>query len=131
VNYIGIDTRYNEREEQIPGPFANGTNYAAWKANALTRRIMSKEQQDWICTNLQTSTSKYQLIANQLNFVDTTDIECTGKYSASDDQWVSYKLSQKELLQCIVTNKVKNVIINTGGEHHYCCFKFQFQPFRI
>jgi phosphodiesterase/alkaline phosphatase D-like protein len=52
----------------------------------------------------------------QLLFTDFVDVERQQKYSASADQWVSYKASQKALLDGV--KNVRNVIVYTGDIHN-------------
>jgi hypothetical protein len=52
----------------------------------------------------------------QLLFTDFVDVEHQQKYSASADQWVSYKASQKALLDGV--KNVRNVIVYTGDIHN-------------
>eukprot|EP00953_Heterococcus_sp_UTEX-ZZ885_P033884 17597-Heterococcus_DN1.PRE.1 len=77
---------------------------------------MSDTQMSWLVNNMQTAPQKWKVIGNQLLITDFVDVERQKKYSASADQWVSYKASQKALLDGV--ENVRNVIVYTGDIHN-------------
>ena len=80
------------------------------------RDYLGAEQMSFLQGGLNTSTSKWKVIANEVVAMSLNGVD--GK-SAGVDDWVGYPTEREALLQAIRNNNVKNVVFATGDYHTF------------
>lgn len=102
-----LDTRLQGREEQ---GWAN--------ANAQGRTILGRDQFDWLCHNMDTSTAQWQVIGQQVMMApfDVNPLPWGQQYGNSD-QWDGYATERFSLYDSIFANNVQNMVVLTGDIH--------------
>ncbi|MCX6388270.1 MAG: alkaline phosphatase D family protein [Solirubrobacterales bacterium] len=84
--------------------------------NTPARDYLGAEQMSFLQGGLNTSTSKWKVIANEVIAMALNEVD--GK-SAGVDDWVGYPTEREALLQAIRSHNVKNVVFATGDYHTF------------
>ncbi|MCX6393610.1 MAG: alkaline phosphatase D family protein [Solirubrobacterales bacterium] len=84
--------------------------------NTPERAYLGAEQMSFLQGGLNTSTSKWKVIANEVVAMALNEVN--GK-SAGVDDWVGYPTERESLLQAIRSHNVKNVVFATGDYHTF------------
>lgn len=102
-----LDTRLEGREEQ------------GWAdANAQGRTILGRDQFDWLCHNMDTSTAQWQILGQQVMMAPFKINPLPwGQQYGNSDQWDGYATERLNLYDSIFANNVQNVVVLTGDIH--------------
>ncbi len=106
INFIFLDTRLV------------GRNYARGLDNADTNKTMlGKQQFEWFTNQLynsqNTDTTVWKIVAQQVMFA----LLLINKKAINPDQWDGYQHEREQVLEFILKNNIKNVVILTGDIH--------------
>ncbi len=104
-NLYMLDTRLEGREEQV------GTTSPL--LNSATRTLLGNTQYNWLKNELINSTARWNIIGQQ---VMIAPLKIAG-IPVNTDQWDGYPAERNKLLNDILINNVKNVVVLTGDIH--------------
>ncbi len=119
-----VDTRLEARDEQIN----DITNPALYSPN---RTLLGQTQKQWLLDQLQSSTAKWKIVANQVIFSEfhvgwaaNAQLGQTPQSLESQflDIWDGYPAERNSLIDALATQATKNVIILTGDFHSTFAF---------
>jgi alkaline phosphatase D len=96
-----LDTRLYDRDLQ------------GGAVNNPAKKLLGPEQLAWLTSELQNSTAKWKIIAQQVMVAQLTPFGLT----INDDQWEGYTADRKRLFDHILANNIQNVIFLTGDIH--------------
>lgn len=103
-----LDTR-QYRDDQV---------YSSEKADNPGRTILGDEQEDWLVDGLNASTSRWNVLANQVPLAATDenanpDVQNFG----GGDKWDGYRADRKTLLDVMAADSDLNPVVITGDVH--------------
>jgi alkaline phosphatase D len=104
VDFVMLDTRMDDRNEQRKGVRQNRTLYG-------------QQQESWLFNNLKTSKTVWRLIGNQVMFAPFIQNILGWEIPLFSDIWVGYPKSRNNLLDFMMENKINNTIMFTGDFH--------------
>ncbi len=96
-----LDTRLIARTEQT-------TNY-----NDPNKTLLGTDQFNWLTTNLQNSTARWNLLGNQ---VMMAPLEVFGT-PVNKDQWDGYAYEREQFQNFVTNNNIGNLVVLTGDIH--------------
>jgi alkaline phosphatase D len=82
----------------------------------LSRTIMGEEQEKWLFRNLETSSARWNVLAQQVLIAQKDDKEGPAVGFGSD-RWDGFVASRNRLFDAIRKNKLSNVVVLTGDTH--------------
>ena len=105
INLNAIDSRHYAREIQLSAsdPLTNDTN----------RTMLGHDQLDWLITGLETSTARWNVLANQ---VMMGPLKALGQV-VNTDQWDGYPVEREKIWNTVINNNVSNFVVLTGDIH--------------
>ncbi|WP_224995309.1 alkaline phosphatase D family protein [Cesiribacter sp. SM1] len=119
-----VDTRLEARDQQIN----DITNLALYSP---TRTLLGQTQKQWLLNQLQASTARWKVLANQVIF---SEFHVGWAASAQQGQspqalesqfldiWDGYPAERNSLIDALATQNINNVIILTGDFHSTFAF---------
>lgn len=128
VDLILVDTRLEGREKQLGvKDTANkgAIDTAVWKSP--NRTILGAEQRSWLLNQLQQSTAKWKIIANQVMMMQV-EAQALG-FATNLDAWDGYPAEREKLYNHIKNNGVNNVVVLTGDIHCSWASDLTFNPY--
>lgn len=105
-NIIMLDTRLEERDEQVPA-----TSSAI---DDTSRTILGDVQKQWFKDQLSSTDGKWKIVAQQVMFAP---LEIFGGNIVNNDQWDGYRADRNEVINHVMDNDIKNVVVLTGDIH--------------
>lgn len=106
ADLIMIDSRLEGRDRQASTLDQNA--YAD-----TNRTILGTEQMQWLKDELSSSTAKWKIIGNQVMFAP---LELFG-VAFSYEQWDGYQADRNRIIDHVMTNDIKNIVVVTGDIH--------------
>lgn len=116
-----LDTRLEGRDEPIDQTVVQ---------NDPSRTLLGQAQYDWLTNNMQNSTAKWQVLAQQVMFANFDDASSSipndqfpGNAAAPNlvainlDQWDGFAQERQKLMNFWNDNNVDNVVVLTGDIH--------------
>lgn len=100
-----LDTR-QYRSDHVPDIEADGP--AAWDPD---RTMLGTEQMRWLVDDLNTSTSTWNVLAQQVPFFEDPDV------GAENDKWDGYRVSRQQLLEVMASGRPRNPLVLSGDIH--------------
>lgn len=145
-----LDTRLDGRDIQVQGVGSDASQASKDSLNDPARKIMSERQFNWLVDGLSTSTTTWRVLGNQVMFtpvdvnpIDTNylfasigpffslilrpqlpTLQSTFEIAFRGDVWTNYPAQRNMLLQRLMENNVRNLVITTGDFH--CAFAFDY-----
>ena len=116
VDLLLLDTRLEGREKQlgtIDTAHQRIIDTIAWKSSSRT--ILGDEQRNWFFSNLQHSTAKWKIVANQVMMMQL-NAQVLG-FPTNLDAWDGYPAEREKFLDFIHDNEIKNIVVVTGDIH--------------
>lgn len=119
ADIILVDTRLEARDEQI-GDVNNPALYAP------ERTLLGKTQKQWLLEQLQQSTAKWKILANQVIFSEfhvgwAANAQLGQSPQSLESQfldiWDGYPAERNSLIDALSANNIQNTIILTGDFH--------------
>lgn len=104
VNLPMIDSRIEGRDEQVS---------STSDANDPSRTMLGETQYDWLVDNLTGSTSRWNIVGNQVMFAPLEVFGLPVNY----DQWDGYAYEREQLMNVLADSNVSNFIVLTGDIH--------------
>ncbi|MGB1216512.1 MAG: alkaline phosphatase D family protein [Saprospiraceae bacterium] len=98
-----LDTRLIGRDEQ------DGTGNTD-----PARTILGADQYNWLANEMQASTSKWNVLGNQV-MMAPLELPFIGAINA--DQWDGYPVERDNLHNMVISNNVSNMVVLTGDIH--------------
>jgi len=92
------------------------------------QKLLGDMQMNWLTEGLQSSTSTWKVIGNQVIF-SYSDWGYEG-FSQNMDAWDGYPNDQKTLSDAVVTNDIDNLVFITGDTHTAWAFEATSDPFK-
>lgn len=84
--------------------------------NARTAEVLGREQDAWLADKLRVSTSRWQVLAQQVMMMDLDRTPGEGS-NQNTDSWAGYRSPRERVLGHIKEARLKSAIILTGDEH--------------
>lgn len=103
---ILLDTRLEERSEQV-----------STSSNAIddtNRTILGAIQKQWFKDQLSSPDGKWKIVAQQVMFAP---LEIFGGSIVNADQWDGYRADRNDIINHVMDNDIKNVVVLTGDIH--------------
>ena len=104
-NLYMLDTRLEGREEQVGATDPS--------INSASRTLLGTTQYNWLKNELINSTARWNIIGQQ---VMIAPLKIAG-IPVNTDQWDGYPAERNKLLNDILINNVRNVVVLTGDIH--------------
>lgn len=82
----------------------------------LSRTIMGEEQEQWLFKNLESSSARWNVLAQQVIMAQKDDKRGPAKGFGSD-RWDGFVASRNRLFDVIRKNALSNVVVLTGDSH--------------
>lgn len=105
ADLILLDTRIKGRNQQVA--------VTSSQLNSASRTLLGTDQFDWLIRQLNNSQAKYKILAQQ---VMVAPLQVFG-VAVNMDQWDGYPAERSRLLNHIVAENIKNVVVLTGDIH--------------
>lgn len=105
VELIMLDTRLHGRDVQ------SGTTGGVVTSN--TRQLLGTDQFTWLGNRLDSSAAKWKILTQQVMFAP---LKVLGQ-AVNGDQWDGYPAERTRVMNHIINNNVKNVVVITGDIH--------------
>lgn len=86
----------------------NSSNYGRI-LRQVPRTMMGTPQKEWFKQKLRASTATFKIIISELIF--------TENFALPYDRWEGYWLERQEILNFILSNNIRNVVILSGDQH--------------
>ncbi|MFT5891185.1 MAG: alkaline phosphatase D [Dokdonia sp.] len=126
---INLDTRLEGREEQI----VDATNPDLYNED---RTMLGAPQKEWLLNELSSSTSKWNLITNQVMFAEFNvgwvgpilNVSPDVLESTFLDIWDGYPAERDIIVDYIKDNEIDNVVFLTGDVHTTFSFDISKRP---
>ena len=100
-----LDTR-QYRSDQVEDPEADDPE--AWDPD---RKMLGDEQMSWLLDGLATSTTRWNLVAQQVPFFEDPDV------GLEADKWDGYRVARQKILDELATGNALNPIVLSGDIH--------------
>ncbi|TDC56694.1 alkaline phosphatase [Jiangella ureilytica] len=100
-----LDTR-QYRSDHVADIEADGPE--AWEPG---RTILGAEQTRWLLDGLDGSTSRWNVLAQQVPFFEDPDV------GAENDKWDGYRVSRQQVLEAMASGRPRNPIVLSGDIH--------------
>ncbi|MFM9837326.1 MAG: alkaline phosphatase D family protein [Cyclobacteriaceae bacterium] len=81
------------------------------------RSMLGAKQLEWFEQNLKSSKATWKLIGNQVIFSDVYNKGVNPKMQRNLDSWDGFPAEKKKIVDFIVQNKIKDIIITSGDTH--------------
>lgn len=114
VELIMLDTRIWGRDLQVE----DSTDP---RLTDPTRGLLGADQEAFLLDRLETSTSQWKLLGQQVMMAPLTGFTNT-------DQWDGYPVARARLLEAIRTDAVEDIVVLTGDIHSSWCFDLPEDP---
>lgn len=105
VDLIMLDTRLHGRDEQ------SGTTGSVVTSN--NRQLLGTDQFTWLGNRLDSSSAKWKILTQQVMFAP---LKVLGQ-AVNGDQWDGYPAERTRVMNHIINNNIKNVVVITGDIH--------------
>lgn len=105
VELIMLDTRLHGRDEQA------GTSGST--VTDPSRQLLGSDQFSWLSNRLDSSTCEWKILAQQ---VMMAPLEIFGS-AVNGDQWDGYPAERDRVLNHILTENIKDIVVITGDIH--------------
>lgn len=105
VDLIMLDTRLHGRDEQ------SGTTGSVVTSN--NRQLLGIDQFTWLGNRLDSSSAKWKILTQQVMFAP---LKVLGQ-AVNGDQWDGYPAERARVMNHIINNNIKNVVVITGDIH--------------
>jgi alkaline phosphatase D len=100
-----LDTRLHGRDEQ------SGTTGSVVTSN--NRQLLGTDQFTWLGNRLDSSSAKWKILTQQVMFAP---LKVLGQ-AVNGDQWDGYPAERTRVMNHIINNNIKNVVVITGDIH--------------
>lgn len=122
ANLIMLDTRLEGRSEQ-PSSMEDSSRWDT------TRTILGNKQKNWFCEQLSDTTSIWKIVGNQVLFGYLRS-DVLGYSELYMDGWDGYAYEKQYLMNYILNNSIKNMVMVTGDYHSSFAQNLQFDVFK-
>ena len=114
LDLIMLDTRIEDRDEQVSGSLIANTNA---QLNDTNRTLLGDEQYQWLINKLDSSNAQWKILGQQV-MIAPLELEILfTRYVLNTDQWDGYRAERDKLLNTIMSNNINNVVVLTGDIH--------------
>jgi len=105
MNLYMMDTRLYDRDEQVGA--------TSGQAGDTTRNMIGPDQLNWLKAGLTNSTAKWNILGQQVMFAPLK----IGGVAVNMDQWDGYAAERKRIMDHVMNNNIKNIVVLTGDIH--------------
>ncbi len=105
INLLFLDTRIDGRDKQ-------SSRKKRYRTDS-TRRLIGDKQFNWIKNNVSRDSNTWNIFAQQ---VMITPFKVAG-VTANPDQWDGYLYEKNRLIDYLVNQQIKNIVVLTGDLH--------------
>jgi alkaline phosphatase D len=120
VDLIMLDTRLIGRDEQAPSASDRES------VNDPDRTLLGVEQEAWVAERLRTSTTRWQIVGQQ---VMMGQLQLVPGTPLNLDQWDGYPAARERFFQAIEAAGLDNVVVLTGDIHSSWAIDLSYDPF--
>lgn len=121
IDLFMLDTRIEGRDQQVSSPVAS----ERYDSN---RTLLGDAQEQWLLSNLASSTATWRFLGQQVMFgqfkgINAPNLEAAGIPLTKDiialnmDQWDGYPESRQRVLDVIKAFNIENTVVLTGDIH--------------
>jgi alkaline phosphatase D len=116
VDLIVLDTRYEGREEQVPLSDIDLIE----RITAADRQMLGAAQEAWLFERLNSSTSQWKLLAQQVllgQIIISPGVDGAPNSPFITDTWDGYEDARRRLYAHITDNALSDIVVLTGDIH--------------
>ncbi len=136
-----LDTRQYRSDQ--PCADQNFLAFRCAEQDAPERTMLGEEQKGWLKSNLESSTTAWRLLANQLIFAPLFSTSATGNVPGmtpsgpapadgnlyfNPDQWNGYLAERQELSRFLAESEIPETLVITGDIHSHWVFDVPADP---
>lgn len=118
VDLYMLDTRLEDRDEQV--------GVTSPSLQDSSRTILGPEQYNWLVNGMDSSTSQWQIIGQQV-MVAPLEATLFGPI-VNDDQWDGYPIERQRFFNDVVAKNINDLVMLTGDIHTSWANDLPFHP---
>ncbi len=110
-------------DERLAGRTAPAKSFHPDDLADTSLHILGEQQLNWLCSQLKQSTTKWQLLGNQVLFAQLDLANILPQYAVNIDAWDGFRYEKQRLLDTIQSQRLQNILFLTGDTHCSWYFK--------
>ena len=114
------------RQYRSPSACGGGLHRACAEANAPGRTLLGSPQEQWLLDTLRRSTTRWQIIAQQIPFA-RMDREPGPEASVHMDKWDGYPAARERVLDFLAARGRRDTVVLTGDNHNHWLMELKRQ----
>ncbi|NJO87186.1 MAG: alkaline phosphatase D family protein, partial [Lewinella sp.] len=104
-------------DERLAGRTAPATTFDPEDLADTSRHMLGETQLQWLCSQLERSPARWQLLGNQVLFADLDLAKILPQYAVNTDAWDGYRHEKNRLIDSIRHHGWNNIVFLTGDTH--------------